>query len=255
MSEPTSAGEPPAEPAPADPPAPADSPASAPFGHWSVPPPAAEIPGAPGLRFADIPARLVAYIVDAFIVGLVGSVVAISLGFGETTVTSATSYEWVSATTFSVSFAIVGLVYFVYFWTGGRRATIGQRIFDIQVGSASDGRPLRLDQAVGRWVGYGSCIGLLAIVPGLDGFASVAQLSWLLILLVTTARSPAKRGLHDRFAETALVRPSSRASSGPALACLIILVLLGVLFAIAIAAAVMLGSQIAPLLQPPDGTI
>jgi uncharacterized RDD family membrane protein YckC len=253
MSEPTPAGEPPAESPPADPP-PADPPPAQRV-QWAVPPPAAEVPGAPGLAFADIPARLVAYIVDAFIVGLVGSVAALSLGFGETTVTATASYEWVSATTFSVSFALVGLVYFVYFWTGGRRATIGQRIFDIQVGNAFDGRPLSLDQALGRWVGYGSFIGLLAIVPGLDGFASLAQLIWVLVLLVTSARSPTKRGLHDRFAGTALVRPSSRASSGPAVACLIILVLLGLLLAIAVAAVIILGSQLAPLLQPPDGTI
>jgi uncharacterized RDD family membrane protein YckC len=247
MNEENLAGEPPAEPLPAEP--------QPPPVQWVVPPPVAEVPGAPGLAFADIPARLVAYSVDAAIVGLVGSVAAISLGFGERAVTATSSYVWVSGTTFSISFALVGLVYFVFFWTGGRRATIGQRIFDIQVGNAFDGRPLSLDQALGRWVGYGSFIGLVAIVRDLDRVASLAQLIWVLLLVVTTARSPTKQGLHDRFANTALVRPSSRTSSGPAMACLIILVLLSVLFAIAVAALILLGSQVGPLLKPPGGTI
>jgi RDD family. len=197
----------------------------------------------------------VAYIVDAAIVGLVGSVVAIALGFGERTVTATSTYVWVSGTTLNVSFALLGLIYFVFFWTGGRRATIGQRIFDIQVGNAFDGRPLSLDQALARWVGYGSFLGLFAIVPTLGSFASLAELIWVLVLLATTARSPTKQGLHDRFANTALVRPSSRASSGPAMACLIIVVLLGVLFAMAVAALIFLGSQVGPLLQPPGTTI
>lgn len=249
MSEPTPAGEPP------DFPPPAEQPPAPPPVRWAVPPPVAEVPGAPGLAFADIPARLVAYIVDAAIVGLVGSVVAIALGFGERTVTATSTYVWVSGTTLNVSFALLGLIYFVFFWTGGRRATIGQRIFDIQVGNAFDGRPLSLDQALARWVGYGSFLGLFAIVPTLGSFASLAELIWVLVLLATTARSPTKQGLHDRFANTALVRPSSRASSGPAMACLIIVVLLGVLFAMAVAALIFLGSQVGPLLQPPGTTI
>lgn len=249
MSEPTPAGEPP------DFPPPAEQPPAPPPVQWAVPPPVVEVPGAPGLAFADIPARLVAYIVDAAIVGLVGSVVAIALGFGERTVTATSTYVWVSGTTLNVSFALLGLIYFVFFWTGGRRATIGQRIFDIQVGNAFDGRPLSLDQALARWVGYGSFLGLFAIVPTLGSFASLAELIWVLVLLATTARSPTKQGLHDRFANTALVRPSSRASSGPAMACLIIVVLLGVLFAMAVAALIFLGSQVGPLLQPPGTTI
>ena len=238
--------EPPVDQPPSEPP---------PSVHWTAPPPVAELPGVAGLAYADVPARLVAYIVDAAIVGLVGSVAALSLGFGERTVTATSSFTWISPTASSVSFALVGLVYFVYFWTGGRRATIGQRIFDIQVGNAQDGRPLGLGQALGRWVGYGSWIGLVAIVPGLDGFASFSQVSWVVVLLLTTARSPTKRGLHDRFADSALVRPSSRMSSGPAMACLIILVLLGVLFVIAVAALILLSDQVGPLLRPPDGTI
>lgn len=263
MSEPTPAAVPPAdEPTPSQVPpadesaAPSAEPAAPPSpARWVVPPRVVEVPGAPGLAFADVPARIVAYIVDAAIVGIVGSVLAIALVFGERTGTATSTFVWVSGAALEVSFALLGLVYFAFFWTGGRRATIGQRIFDIQVGNALDGRPLSLDQALGRWVGYGSFLGLFAIVPALGGLVTLAELIWVLVLLATTARSPTKQGLHDRFANTALVRPSSRASGGPAMACLIILVLLGVLFVLAVVALVFLGSQVGPLVAPPGTTI
>lgn len=252
MSEPTPGDEPPAQqPAPADP----EQPAPPPTVRWAVPNSVVEVPGAPGLVFADIPARVVAYIVDAAIVGLVGSIAVIALGFGEQRVTATSTSVWVSGDTFGVAFALLGLVYFVFFWTRGRRATIGQRMFDIQVGNAFDGRPLSLDQALSRWVGYGSFLGLVAMVPALGGFASLAELAWVIVLLVTTARSPTKQGLHDRLANTALVRPLGRSSGGPALACLIVIVLLGVLFVVAVAALIFLGGQVSPLLQPPGTTI
>jgi uncharacterized RDD family membrane protein YckC len=244
MSEPTPGDEPPAE-----------EPAPPPPVRWAVPPPAVEVPGAPGLVFADIPARLVSYIVDATLVAIVGSVAAIALGFGERTATATSTYLWISGATFNVAFALLGLVYFVFFWTGGRRATIGQRMFDIQVGNAFDGRRINLDQALRRWVGYGSFLGLFAIVPALGGFASLAELIWVIVLLVTTGRSSTKQGLHDRFANAALVRPSGRGSGGRALACLIILVLLAVLLVIAVAALILLGSQVSPFLRSPGTTI
>ena len=46
------------------------------------------------------------------------------------------------------------------------------------------------------------------------------ELLWAIILLITTATSPTKQGLHDRFANTALVRPSGQGTSGLATACL-----------------------------------
>lgn len=222
---------------------------------WAAPPRGpAEVPGAPGLVFADTPSRLVAYFVDAFIVSLIGSVAAFALGFGERVKTATSTSLWLSGTTFAVAFAVVSLLYFLVFWTGGRRATIGQRLFDIQVGTAFEGRPLSLDQALGRWVGYGSFLGFLTIAPGLGAIVWLVWLAWVLVLLGSTARSKSKQGLHDRFASTALVRPAGRTSSGPALACLIVLVLLGVLFVLGIVALIYLGSHF-PLVRPPGTTI
>lgn len=222
---------------------------------WSVPPPVSEVPGAPGLTFADIPARIVAYLADAFIVGLVGASAAIAFGFGDESLTTTSSYVSVSGPTLAISFALTGFVYFVFFWSGGRRATIGQRLFDIQVGNAFDGRPLTLSQAVRRWVGYGDFLGLFAVIPALVGIAMGTELVWGLVLLATAARSPTKQGLHDRLARSALVRPSNRASGGPALACLVVLVFVGLLLVLGVVVLIFLGSQIGPLVRPPATTI
>jgi len=259
MSEPTPAI-PPADdlpPAvPVDPlAAPTVEPSPAPPVRWTVPASVAEVPGAPGLAFADISSRLVAFVVDAAIVGIVGAALVIALGFGERIDTGTSSYMWVSGGTANVAFALFGFAYFVFFWTGGRRATIGQRAFDIQVGNAFDGTPLRFNQAVRRWLGYGSFLGSLAIVPNLRSYGVLAQLIWVLVLLGSTGRSPMKQGLHDRFAHSALVRPAHRGSGGPAMACLVILILLGVLFVAAVAALIVLGSRVDPLTAPPGTAI
>ena len=262
MSEPTSGGEPTPEndplvdhdPVPPDEPAEDDTPGT-PAARWTVPPPVAEVPGAPGLTFADIPARLIAYLFDVAIVAIVGATLAIALGFGQRTVTTTSTYVFVSGSTANISFALLGFAYFVFFWTGGRRATVGQRIFDIQVGNAFDGRPLTVDQAIKRWLALGSFLGLLSIVPGFGGLASLAEFAWVLVLLASVARNPAKQGLHDRFARTALVRPSGRASGGPALACLMIIGLLLITFVLVVIALIYLGSQLGPLMRPPGTTI
>jgi uncharacterized RDD family membrane protein YckC len=104
-----------------------------------------------------------------FLVGLVTSILGELLGWG-------TQYPFgpgpvdveemfgVSAE-YTILSVVIGGVYFIASWSGGRRATLGQRIFQIQVGNAFDGRPLRLDQAVRRWLGFGDFAQMLGIVP------------------------------------------------------------------------------------------
>jgi hypothetical protein len=45
------------------------------------------------------------------------------------------------------------------------------------------------------------------------GFSGTALLLWSIVLLVTTAVSPTKQGLHDRFANSAIVQPIGGSSS------------------------------------------
>jgi uncharacterized RDD family membrane protein YckC len=185
------------------------------------------------------------------IIAIVGSTIAVATGFGQTGgPTSAngvtTGFVFVDGTVADLAFALTSAVYFGAFWTGGRRATIGQRILDIQVGNAFDGRPLSIGQAGRRWLALGPVIGIAAPIPGLGPWVAVAQLGWALVLVTTTAVHPTRQGLHDRFAGSAVVRPANRGTGAPALACLV-LVAIGLLLLVAIVAALIyLGSQLAP---------
>ena len=177
------------------------------------------------------------------------SVVAAILGLTTAAVTDGTSVTPFGGPTGTVVYVLLDLAYFVGFWTGGRRATIGQRLFNIQVGNAFDGRPLTLEQAIRRWLGLGTVIGLLGIVPSLVSASSFGMLIWAIILLITTATSPTKQGLHDRFANTALVRPAGQGTSGVATACLVIVVVIALLAVVSIIALIFLAGQVSTILS------
>lgn len=208
---------------------------SAPIGPsvaWAPPPTTNSIPDvAPGLRYADLPSRLVSYVVDVFLVGFVSSMVGSAMGLVEV-VTVDGSFGAVGGFGFALVSTAIGAAYFIASWSGGRRATLGQRLFSIQVGNAVDGRSLSTEQAVRRWLGYGQWLSLVGIVPSLSAAGGGLQFLWVIALVISTATSPTRQGLHDRFAGSALVRPTT-AGNGLALGCLVALV---ALFALAVIA-------------------
>jgi hypothetical protein len=53
----------------------------------------------------------------------------------------------------------------------------------------------------------------------------LAQLVWAIVLLISTTTSPTKQGLHDRFANSAVVRPAG-AGTGLATTCLVVVIVL-----------------------------
>ncbi|HET8784315.1 MAG TPA: RDD family protein, partial [Candidatus Limnocylindrales bacterium] len=108
---------------------------------------------APGLVFASTGARFVAYIVDGFLLAVIGIIIGSILGaFGLETIRSQPPLGPSGVPDYSAYFApdpvgsLVGVavsaLYFIGSWTGGRRATLGQRLLAIQVGNAFDGRAL-----------------------------------------------------------------------------------------------------------------
>ena len=215
---------------------------------WS-PPVAARQEIAPGLVFSDTLARFVAYVIDGFLIALVAGIIAEPMGWGVVPDTtdpfSAASFR---TTEYTVLTAVLGALYFIASWSGGRRATLGQRIFKIQVGNAFDGRPLSFDQAVRRWLGLGEFIALFGITPALGALASGIQLVWLIVLLITTATSPTKQGLHDRIANSAVVRPAN-AGNGLVVACAVIAIVLAALALLSIVALIFLGAQASEILS------
>lgn len=211
------------------------------------------------MSFADTVSRFVAYFIDSIIVSIVAWIIAAVLGLGRTTVTQAgtttNAMYTVSGAAFLVPFVLVSFVYFVFFWTGGRRATPGQQLFKLQVGNAFDGKALSADQAVRRWLAFGTFLGLFVVLPTVYPLASLIELVWAIALLVTTVRSPTKQGLHDRFANTAVVRPAGESSSSLATTCLVIALIVIGFFFVAIIALIFLGSQVSDILSRAGSSI
>jgi uncharacterized RDD family membrane protein YckC len=148
---------PPTAAAPAPPPAAPPPPVA-----WESP----EVVGgpAPGIEFAPHGARLVAYILDGIIVGIV--VTAITL-IGLAAFFSGSTFETEGnrVTSFTASgpgvligtilfviAGLIGLLYFPYFWANGGR-TLGMRPFNLRVVRDSDGGPIGWGTAILRLIG------------------------------------------------------------------------------------------------------
>jgi uncharacterized RDD family membrane protein YckC len=164
------------------------------------------VPGAPALRFADTGERFRAFLIDeiAVVILIVVALTAMAgLGLSDGTLLYAAALA-------------VAMLYFVLSWTGGRRATIGQRLFKLQVGTFPEGRGLTIVQALKRWLALGYAISLLGVVPQMAGGVEPVLFIWQAVLLISTARSANGRGFHDEFANSAVARPLSADSSGGA---------------------------------------
>jgi len=183
----------------------------------------APVAGPAGLFYADVPNRIIAYIIDAIIVGLAGLIVGVVVyavvGSPVSTRTVAdpnsilgVRFETTTNYVATLLGAIVGLAlsagYFIYTWTA-MRATVGMRLLGMQVGNAADGATLTMEQAVRRWLALGGIFSLgqfLNPIPLIGLLIGLAALIWVIALIVTTAQSPTKQGLHDQFAGTIVVK-------------------------------------------------
>ena len=128
--------------------------------------------------------RVVAYIIDAIILGIIGGILSVPLGVNYSDVNSLSS---AGARTSNGIDLVLSLVYFVGLWTymGG---TIGQRILGMRVVDAATGQPIGLGKAVVRW------LGLL-----LSFFVCFIGVIWV-------AFDGRKQGWMDKIAGTVVVR-------------------------------------------------
>ena len=122
-------------------------------GGWQIPEPE---PGpAPGVAFAGFGERLVAYIVDAIIVGVV--ILAVSI-VGGLVIAGGAATGGAGAVIggglfLVVAILVVSLGYFPFFWARDG-ATPGMRMFGLMVVRDSDGGPISGGQAILRLIGY-----------------------------------------------------------------------------------------------------
>ena len=183
----------------------------------------APTPGPAGLFYADVPNRVIAIIIDYIILGIVGFIISLVL-YGilgnptkVVTVTDPNSFlgvrfetqtNYFSALVFAAVNIVINGGYFIYTWTA-MRGTLGMKVLGMQVGNQTDGASITMDQAIRRWLALGGIFALvqaLANLPLLGLLVWLASIIWVIALLVTTAQSPTKQGLHDQFAGTMVVK-------------------------------------------------
>lgn len=213
----------PAAPPPASPPPPGSSQPSGMPAWTSNLTSQTPVAGPAGLFYADVPNRVIAYIIDAIIVGIataiVGAVVYAVVGSPTTfrqvpDPNSIIGFRFETTTNYVSALigALIGLAisagYFIYTWTA-MRGTVGMKLLGMQVGNAADGATLTMEQAVRRWLALGGVFSLAQVlnpIPLLGLLLGLAALIWVIALIVTTAQSPTKQGLHDQFANSIIVK-------------------------------------------------
>ena len=150
--------------------------------------PGPEVPPGPaqGLRYAGFWVRVVAFILDAIVLGVITAALAPLIGGG--------SVVTIEDGTYSVNYAanavglLVDLVYFVGFWTW-RGQSPGMIPFNMQVVLAADGSRIDFVRALLRYVGL-----IISFVV-------------LLLGVIWVAFDRRKQGWHDKIAGTVVVRP------------------------------------------------
>lgn len=215
--EPTgSPGTPPGEdsgPPPTTPPAAAATPAGSTPGWVSTITSQQTVAGPAGLVYADVPARIFAYIIDAILLGL--TVLLLNIIFGVLFLSSAVSgfniLAFVWFVVLLVIYAAGSAIYFIYTWTK-LRGSPGQRILGLETLNAADGAVLTQPQAIRRWLWlFGPFVlaqvfAMTSLLGGIGQLLSFLGIAWAIYLLYTTSNSPTRQGYHDVQASTVVVK-------------------------------------------------
>jgi uncharacterized RDD family membrane protein YckC len=170
---------------------------------------------APGVAYADLTNRIIAFIIDAIIL-------AIGFWIVFVIILSALFFSIGGALVFAVLafvlYAIASAVYFVYTWTT-MKASPGQRVLNLMTVNESDGSALTQNQAITRWAylyGPNALASAFSFAPGgglglgaaalLGTLISLAALAYYIYLIYTTANDPKRQGFHDKQAKTVVVK-------------------------------------------------
>jgi uncharacterized RDD family membrane protein YckC len=169
------------------------------------------IAGAGGLTYADVPSRIIAYILDAIILGIAFFVLFTIFGglFFASAIGGLGLLSFVWFVILLLIYAAGSAIYFIYTWTK-LRGSPGMRLLGLEVLNAADGAAITQPQAIRRWLFlFGPAVlGQVAamMLGGLGTLLSLALFAYVLYLLYTTANSPTRQGFHDVQATTAVVK-------------------------------------------------
>jgi uncharacterized RDD family membrane protein YckC len=147
---------------------------------------------------AAVMTRVIAYIIDAIILGICGIFILGAI---------ISDLSIVGSVVRGILYAVLGFLYFGYTWTAWR-ASPGQRILGLMTVNAADGAALTWSQATTRWAFlFGPSIlnSLFPVGGGLGPIVSLIVLGYYIYLLYTTANDPRKQGFHDKQANTLVI--------------------------------------------------
>ena len=208
-------------PTPSEPTGGVAPPTGGPGGGWQTPTdtssfgvPLAAGPAA-GVAYADLVPRIIAYVIDALILGFAfGIVWAVVL----TTffITGGFGGAFIALIIGTVGLLIASAAYFILTWTKWR-ASPGQRILSLETVNADDGATIRQDVAIRRWLYlYGpgaisSAFGLAGtgVIGILSTIVSIAVFAYYIYLLYSASQDPRRQGFHDKQANTVVVKRSA----------------------------------------------
>jgi uncharacterized RDD family membrane protein YckC len=179
-------------------------------------------PGPAGHLLADAPNRAVALSLDMIVIGLIGILVAASLGGALGGVITDRTLETpggeISAAVFvvvAIAVLALSLAYFVVCWTRWH-GTLGMRLLGLAVLDQEGGHALSVGQAGIRWVLVGipaTVVTVPAWVPTVPAMLlAVIGAIALIGLLVTIGQDAERQGLHDRYAGSIVTTVSRRAA-------------------------------------------
>lgn len=175
------------------------------------------ITGPAGVALADMPDRIIAYIIDAIILAVIGFIINAILGsFLTETRTDFILGVPIVVRGPSMIAQILGVLislaisaaYFVYMWTRMNGQTIGNKVMKISVRDAATGNVMPQNQAINRWltIGLPGALSLAYVIPLFGLIVSILVLVYYIYLIVTTAQSPTRQGWHDKFAKTVVAK-------------------------------------------------
>lgn len=229
-------------------------PPGAPLVGWQVPDDAGQPSPIAGYALAGVGARVVAYLIDGILLSTVVTVIQAIVAPGYMPFDlSAGSIDQLPPPVFSLEAVLVGVIgmgldfiYLVGLWTSRGRATLGMRLLKLQVVDMASGHRLTISQGAARWLLLSGAIGIIGLVPVAIELAGLIGFLWLIVLLVTTTSHPLKQGVHDRAANSIVVRPADASSNTALVGCMVLVVVFVIL---PIVALILFGGRIEQILS------
>lgn len=225
------------------------TPAAVPPGSgWQVPSAAAAVAATQdGYVISGVGSRIVAWLIDTTLAGIIPGLIGLALfdfqaiarrAFEEAERNPGGRIDPSAyAVPITLDFVLVTLItvgiqylYFVGFWTSRWRSTPGMMGLSMRVVDAATGGPLSIAEATKRWIALGFPLALLALIGALQAVAGVIQFALLIFLFFTTVTNARRQGLHDRWANSLVIRSASSGNGATVVGCLlwgILIIVLG----------------------------